>query len=60
MSDQVASTDYSQHTDDELREGINKVEQNLARMAQEGSVEQREAAQAQHDAMQAELEKRQS
>ena len=60
MSDQVANTDYSKHTDEDLREGINKAEQNLQRMAQDGSDDQREAAQAQRDAMQAELDKRQS
>jgi HAMP domain-containing protein len=60
VSDQVANTDYSKHTDDELRDGINSAEQNLARIAQEGTDEQREAATAQRDAMQAELDKRQS
>lgn len=60
MSDQVANTDYSKHTDEELRDGINKAEQNLQRMEQEGSDEQLDAARAQRDAMQAELDKRQS
>ena len=60
MSDQVANTDYSKHSEEELRDGINKAEQNLERITQEGSDDQREAAQAQRDAMQAELDKRQS
>lgn len=60
MSDQVANTDYSKHTDEELRDGINKAEQNLQRMEQEGSDEQLDAARAQRDAMQAELDRRQS
>jgi HAMP domain-containing protein len=60
VSDPVADTDYSKHTEQELRDGINAAEQNLSRMSQEGSDEQREAAQAQRDAMQAELDKRQS
>lgn len=60
MSDQVANTDYSKHSDEELRDGINAAEQNLERITQEGSDDQREAAQAQRDAMQAELDKRQS
>lgn len=60
MSDQVANTDYSKHSDDELRDGINKAEQNLERMSDDGHDDQRKAAQAQRDAMQAELDKRQS
>ena len=58
MSDQVANTDYSKHTDEELRDGINKADENLQRISSEGSDDQREAAQAQRDAMQAELDKR--
>lgn len=57
MSDQVANTDYSKHTEAELRDGINKADETLS---QGGSDGQREAAQAQRDAMQAELDKRQS
>jgi hypothetical protein len=60
MTDQVAKTDYIKHTDAQLHEGITKADENLARIAQEGSDEQREAAQEQRDAMQAELDRRQS
>ena len=60
MTDQVEKTDYSKHTDEELRDGINKAEENLERIAQEGSDEQRAAAQEQRDAMQAELDRRES
>lgn len=60
MTDQVAKTDYSKHTDAELRDGINKADANLKRIAEEGSDDQREAAQEQRDAMQAELDRRQS
>jgi hypothetical protein len=53
-------TDYSKHTDEELRDGIRKSEENLARIKQEGSDEQLQAAKEQHEAMEAELAKRQS
>ena len=60
MSDSSATTDYSKHTDEELNEGIAKSEENLRRIEQEGSSEQLAAAKDQHDAMQAELDRRQS
>lgn len=60
MTNQSDTTDYSKHTDDELRDGINKAEENLSRIAEEGSEEQRLAAQDQRDGMQAELDSRQS
>lgn len=60
MTDASETTDYSKHTDDELREGIEKSAQNLQRIESEGSEEQLEAAKDQHEAMQAELDRRQS
>ena len=60
MSDASETTDYTKHTDEELRDGIAKSEQNLTRMREEGSDDQVQAAQEQHDAMQAELDRRQS
>ncbi len=60
MASQSESTDYSKHTDDELREGIRKSEQNLERIRREGSDDQLEAAREQHEAMEAELSRRQS
>lgn len=60
MSDASATTDYSKHTDEELREGISKSEENLRRIESEGSDEQLAAAKDQHEAMQAELSRRQS
>lgn len=60
MSDASATTDYSKHTDEELREGISKSEANLRRMESEGSEDQVAAAKDQHEAMQAELDRRQS
>lgn len=60
MTNQSETTDYSKHTDDELRDGIAKSEQNMQRISSEGSEEQLEAARDQHEAMQAELDSRQS
>ena len=60
MSDASATTDYSKHTDDELREGIEKSEANMRRIEAEGSDDQLAAAKDQHEAMQAELSRRQS
>jgi hypothetical protein len=60
MTDQSATTDYTKHSDEELREGITKSEENLRRIEQEGSEDQLAAAKDQHDAMQAELSRRQS
>ena len=60
MTDASETTDYTKHTDEELREGIEKSEQNLQRIESEGSEEQLAAARDQHEAMQAELSRRQS
>ena len=60
MTDASDTTDYSKHSDDELREGIAKAQENLRRMESEGSDDQVAAAKDQHDAMQAELSRRQS
>ncbi len=60
MTNQSETTDYSLHTDEELRDGITKSEENMRRIQQEGSEEQLAAAKDQHDAMQAELSRRQS
>ena len=60
MTDASETTDYSKHSDEELREGIEKSEENLKRIESEGSSEQLEAAKDQHEAMQAELSRRQS
>ena len=60
MTDASSTTDYSKHTDEELREGITKAEENLRRIEGEGSEDQLAAARDQHDAMQAELSRRQS
>lgn len=60
MTDASHTTDYGKHTDEELREGIAKAEENLRRIESEGSEDQLAAARDQHDAMQAELSRRQS
>ncbi|HVM20469.1 MAG TPA: hypothetical protein VM307_10955 [Egibacteraceae bacterium] len=60
MTNQSDTTDYSKHTDEELREGIEKSAQNIARIENEGSDEQLEAARDQHQAMQDELDRRNS
>ena len=60
MTDASETTDYSKHTDEELRDGIAKSEQNLQRIEREGSEEQLAAARDQHEAMEAELSRRQS
>ncbi len=60
MSDASATTDYSKHTDEELRDGIRKSEQNLERIRREGSEDQLAAAREQHEAMEDELSRRQS
>lgn len=60
MTDASETTDYSKHTDEELRDGIAKSEQNMQRIEREGSEEQLEAARDQHEAMEAELARRQS
>lgn len=60
MSDASETTDYSKHTDEELRDGIAKSEENMRRIESEGSEEQLSAARDQHEAMEAELNRRQS
>ena len=54
------TADYSKHTDEELRDGIAKSEENMRRIESEGSDDQLEAAKVQHEAMEAELTRRQS
>lgn len=60
MTDASETTDYSKHTDEELRDGIAKSEQNIKRIETEGSEDQLAAARDQHEAMEAELRRRQS
>ncbi len=57
MSD---TTDYSKHTDDELRAGIARVQEQEGRIAAEDSDAALDAAREQRDAMQAELDRRQA
>jgi hypothetical protein len=57
MSD---TADYSKHTDDELRAGIARVQEQEGRIAAEDSDAALDAAREQRDAMQAELDRRQS
>ena len=52
--------DFSKHTDEELRDGIRKSDENLSRISQEGNEEQLKAAREQHEAMESELARRQS
>ncbi|MDQ3538796.1 MAG: hypothetical protein M3415_08385 [Actinomycetota bacterium] len=56
MSD---TADYSKHTDDELRAGIARVQEQEGRIAAEDSDAALDAAREQRDAMQAELDRRQ-
>ena len=66
MSDQTGgnsgpeTTDYSLHTTDELREGIQKTEELEPHVREEGSDEALEAQQAQREAMKEELDRRES
>ncbi len=53
------TTDYSLHTDDQLREGIDKIEQLEGHVREELSEEALQAQQAQREAMQEELDRRQ-
>ena len=53
-------TDYSKHSDDELRDAIRKSKENLARIKSEGSDDALQAAKDQHEAMERELATRQS
>ncbi|CAN5597513.1 MAG: hypothetical protein M3493_14305 [Actinomycetota bacterium] len=57
MSD---TADYSKHTDEELRAGIARVQEQEGRIAAEDSDAALDAAREQRDAMQAELDRRQS
>lgn len=52
--------DLEQHTDEELREGIKKADEELSRIDQENSREAYEANRRQREALAAELEKRES
>ncbi|HVM13747.1 MAG TPA: hypothetical protein VM287_05385 [Egibacteraceae bacterium] len=58
--DPLEKTDYTRHTDAELREAIAKVEQQEPRIAQEDSGAAADAARRQREAMQAELDRRDS
>ena len=53
------TTDYSLHTDEELREGIEKTEELEPHVREESSDDALEAQQAQRQAMQEELDRRQ-
>ena len=57
MSD---TADYSKHTDDELRAGIARVQEQEGRIAAEDSDAALDAAREQRDAMHAELDRRQA
>lgn len=50
--------DYDKHTDEELREGIRKAEQQEPRIAEEDSEQALEAEREQRKAMHDELERR--
>jgi hypothetical protein len=52
-------TDYSKHNDEQLREGIERVDEQEGRIATEDSDEALEAARAQRQEMTEELERRQ-
>ena len=52
-------TDMSKHTNEELREGIARADEQASRVEAEDSDEAREAQQAKRDEMQAELDRRQ-
>lgn len=55
MSD---TTDYSKHTDDQLRDGIAKIDQQQPRISEEDSDSALAAANDQREAMQQELDRR--
>lgn len=57
MSD---TADYTKHTDEQLREGIERADENARRIAAEGSDDQLEANREQRDAMEDELKGRES
>lgn len=56
--DPLEQTDYRQHTDEELRRGIDKVSREESRIASEDSQEALDTARRQRAAMQAELDRR--
>ncbi|HVM00643.1 MAG TPA: hypothetical protein VM324_15240 [Egibacteraceae bacterium] len=58
QQDPLAKTDYSNHTDDELREAITKADREEGRLTDESSGEAVEAARRQQEEMRAELERR--
>ena len=58
MSDH--SADYSKHTDDELREGVAKSEEQESRIAEESSEDALDAARDQREQMDEELQRRQT
>ena len=51
-------TDFSKHTDEELREGIRKADENVARVATEDSDEAVQALVEKREAMEEELRRR--
>jgi ribosome-binding protein aMBF1 (putative translation factor) len=51
-------TDYSKHTDEQLREGIERVDEQLGRIASEDSEQAVQAAREQREAMAEELARR--
>ena len=53
-------TDMSKHTDEELREGISKADEQAARVAAEDSDEAQQAQQAKREQMEQELDQRES
>lgn len=55
MSD---TTDYSKHTDDQLRDGIAKIDEQQPRISEEDSDSALAAAGDQREAMQQELDRR--
>ena len=54
----TSHTDYSKHTDEELREGIRKAEEQIDRVRAEDSDDAAEANREQVQAMRDELERR--
>lgn len=58
MVDAVDETDYSQHTDEELREAVGKAEEEESRVAAEDSEDALDALRRQREAMRAELARR--
>lgn len=52
------TADYSKHTDDELRQGVAKVDEQLSRIQAEDSNAAADAARIQREAMASELARR--